>query len=395
MFRNLKTSVFILEGINAYATAYYFNYLFFLLRDRFGFGSRGNLAMSALHGFIYFFAAVRAGKFAERRGFLTSLRVGFSGMALAMAAAGIFYSLAGQFVALALWTVAMMFTWPALEAMASTGENRAGLQRMVGIYNCVWAGCSALAYFTGGALFERLGVRSIFWLPAGLHVLQFIIVLRLGNKSARAVEKALGEIPPAHKPEAVAFKQSISPKTFLKLGWLANPFAYVAMNTVLAVIPALARRFHLSVTESGLFFSIWFLVRLAAFFALWHWPGWHYRFRWLAGAFALLIAGFATLLLAPELWILVLAQISFGAAVGLIYYSSLFYSMDVGETKGEHGGWHEAFIGAGICVGPGIGAAALQFAPGLPNAGTWAVSTLLICGLAGLIRLRRENDSKT
>ena len=392
MFRKLKPTVFILEGINAYATAYYFNYLFFLLRDQFGFGSLENLTVSALHGFIYFFAAVQAGKFAERRGFLTSLRVGFSGMALAMAAAGIFTSLAGQFVALAIWTIVMMFTWPALEALASTCENREGMQRMVGIYNCVWAGGAALAYFTGGALFERLGVRSIFWLPAGLHVLQFVIVLWLGKKSAHETRKTAVEITPPHKPEAAAFKQSVSPKTFLKMGWLANPFAYVAMNTILAMIPALAQRFYLSVTQSGLFFSIWFLVRLATFFALWHWTGWHYRFRWLAGAFVALIATFATLLLARELWVLVLAQIIFGAAVGLIYYSSLFYSMDVGETKGEHGGWHEAFIGAGICVGPGIGAAALQFAPQYPNAVTWTVSGLLICGFGGLIRLRVKKN---
>ncbi len=47
----------------------------------------------------------------------------------------------------------------------------------------------------------------------------------------------------------------------------------------------------------------------------------------------------------------VVAQIAFGISVGLIYYSSLFYSMDVGETKGEHGGLHEAMIGAAPASG--------------------------------------------
>ena len=32
----LKTGYYTLEGINAFATAYYFYYLFFFMRDRFG-----------------------------------------------------------------------------------------------------------------------------------------------------------------------------------------------------------------------------------------------------------------------------------------------------------------------------------------------------------------------
>ena len=378
-----------MEGINAFAASYYFNYLFFLLRDRFGFGNRENLAVSALHGFIYIFAAWQCGKFAERRGFLTSLRVGFCGMAVALLVASQLHSVTGQLVALALWTIAMMFTWPALEALVSVGETRAGVQRMVGIYNCVWSGSAALACFIGGAFFEALGVQSLYWLPAGLHGAQLLLLVWIGKKTSPPASQAApapAAIP--HEPEPAALRQPIRPKTFLNMAWLANPFAYVAINTVLAVIPELAKRFDLTVTASGFVCSIWFVTRLSTFALLWHWTGWHYRFRWLAAAFMTLIASFAMLLLAQKLWLLVLAQIGFGAAVGLIYYSSLFYSMDVGETKGEHGGIHEAFIGLGICVGPAIGATALQLTPQYANAGTYAVSALLCMGLAGLVWLR-------
>ena len=129
-------------------------------------------------------------------------------------------------------------------------------------------------------------------------------------------------------------------------------------------------------------------VRLATFVALWQWTGWHYRFRWLLGAFVGLTAGFSLLLLSRNLGLLVAAQAVFGVSVGLIYYSSLFYSMDVGQTKGEHGGLHEAMIGTGICLGPAVGALSLCLAPGSPNAGAYAVTALLACGLAGLIGLR-------
>jgi type IV secretion system protein VirB10 len=48
-----------------------------------------------------------------------------------------------------------------------------------------------------------------------------------------------------------------------------------------------------------------------------------------------MILSFLVILLTPNLPVLILVQISFGLCIGLIYYSSLFYSMDVGETKGD------------------------------------------------------------
>ena len=91
---------------------------------------------------------------------------------------------------------------------------------------------------------------------------------------------------------------------------------------------------------------------------------------------------------APNLAVLIAAQIFFGGAIGLIYYSSLFYSIDSDDSKGEHGGIHEAVIGLGNCLGPATGAAALWLAPGHANIGAWAVSGLLLLGLGGLFGMR-------
>jgi len=145
---------------------------------------------------------------------------------------------------------------------------------------------------------------------------------------------------------------------------------------------------------AGFFGSIWCFARLGIFFTLWLCPSWHYRFRWLVASYIAMIGAFAAILLAPNLAVLVVAQIFFGAAVGLIYYSSLFYSMDVGETKGEHGGVHEAAIGLGNFAGPGIGAASLHFLPGFPNSGALAVTGLLVLGLGGLLTIWRKDRTK-
>ena len=138
---------------------------------------------------------------------------------------------------------------------------------------------------------------------------------------------------------------------------------------------------------------MWFYVRLLAFILLWRWTGWHYRFRWLLLAFAALIVSFATLLLASQFWVVIAAQVVFGLAVGLIYYSSLFYSMDAGEAKGEHGGLHEAAIGLGIFAGPALGATTLTFLPQHSNSGAVAVSLLLVLGLGGLLFIRLRAGS--
>jgi predicted MFS family arabinose efflux permease len=173
------------------------------------------------------------------------------------------------------------------------------------------------------------------------------------------------------------------------MAWLANPFAYIAINTFIPMLPTVAARFQLSPMFAGFACSLWCFARLGTFIALWLWTNWHYRFRWLVTAFGVLIASFAAILIVPNLAVLLVSQILFGGAIGLIYYSSLFYSMDASEAKGDHGGIHEAAIGLGNCVGPALGAASLQWVPQYANSGAVAVSALLLCGLGALITISK------
>ncbi len=179
-------------------------------------------------------------------------------------------------------------------------------------------------------------------------------------------------------------------KAFLRMAWLANPFAYIGINTLIAVMPGTALRLGLSTTLAGFCCSVWCFARFGAFFGLWLWQGWHYRFRWLLTAYLALVGSFVAVLLAPSVAVLVGAQLFFGCATGLIYFSSLFYSMDLGDSKGEHGGFHEAAIGIGNFAGPTVGAAALHFVPQYSHSGALAVTFLLLGGLGGLTTIWRQ-----
>jgi predicted MFS family arabinose efflux permease len=384
----LKFGYFTLEAINSFAGTFFLFYLVFLTRDEFGFTTRDNLLLTATHGFFYIFASWQGGRFTQRFGYLNALKIGFAGMAVGLSLGLLVPGAIGQVLALIGWTLPCCLIWPSLEALVTEGEDYAGTARMVGRYNIVWSAASAVAFFSGGWLWDKFGKQGLYGICIALMIGQFCFTLWLARCAKKIPHPTKPESAPAHQPEAAALRQSLPPQRFLQMAWLANPFAYVAINTVGAVIPQLAQKFQLSPTQSGVFCSLWFFVRTFAFIGLWQWTGWHYRFRWLLGAFLGLVGGFATMMLASQLWLVLIAQIIFGAAIGLLYYSSLFYSMDVGEAKGEHGGLHEAAIGIGICAGPAVGAAALSFSAQAGNAGTWAVSGLLSVGLGGLLWLR-------
>lgn len=386
MNRKIKFSCFTLEGLNSFATVLYFNYLYFFMRDRFGFHDKRNLLLAAWLGFIYIFAAWQAGKFAQRRGYFFALKIGFSIMAISLAAGLLLHSVIGQLAAASCVTIGMCFVWPTLEALVSDSETAARLPNVVGLYNVVWAVTNAIAYFIGGTLIETFGYKIIFALPLGIVLVQLALTFWMKRHSTEIARGALNK-PKTELPSESHRPASPRAKAFLRMAWLANPFAYIAINTLLAVMPGIAAKFHLTPMWAGFICSLWCFVRLGAFIVLWHWTEWHYKFRWLGASFAFLIVSFAAILVTPSLVLLIVAQIFFGGAIGLIYYSSLFYSMDAGgETRGEHGGIHEAAIGLGNCLGPAIGAAALQWAPPeFHEAGAIAVSALLLCGFGGLM----------
>ncbi len=382
-----KLGYYVLEGLNALATTWYFYYLYFFTEKTFGFTKVQNLWLAAGLGLAYGISCTVGGRVAQRRGYFPALRFGWALMAAAILAGAWTQGLPAHLGLMLLATFGMAFTWPSLEALVSEGEARRPLQRNLGVYNLVWGGAGAVAYFSGGAMVKALGFRSIFLVPATIHLLQIAMTFALKPPARHMpVEDEDAEFTAEHEREMK--RSPVSPKRFLNMAWLANPFAYLAINTVVAVIPALAARLGLSVAAAGVFCSVWFFVRTAGFGLLWLWPGWHYRFRWLVWAYVVMTASFVVLLVVPNLWVLLAAQVVFGLSLALIYYSSLYYSMDVGDTKGEHGGFHEAMIGLGSGIGPAIGAMGAHFFPNVAGAGAGAVGALLAVGLAGLLWLR-------
>ena len=380
-----RAACYVVEGISSFAVVFYCNYLYFFFRDSFGFNDRQNLLLAALFGLIYMFGSWQAGRFAQRCGFFTALKAGFGSMAVGFAIGLLVHTVAAQIAVASLIYIGVCFTWPSLEALISEGDAPAHVPHAVGIYNITWAVTNALAFFIGGTLIKKLGYQGMFSLPLVFMAILFVLTFWLERIHPRELNALAGRSSSSATPQPMPARA----RNFQRMAWLANPCAYIAINTMIAVLPGIASKFQLSTMLAGFTLSLWSFARFGTFILLWRWTAWHYRFRWLVSAFALLIISFAAILVAPSLLIVLLAQVFFGVAIGLIYYSSLFYAMDASDTKGEHGGIHEAAIGLGNCLGPAIGASAMWLAPGYGGAGAWAVSGLLTLGFGGLLWLRR------
>src|SRR5436309_4033622 len=107
--RTVKAGIFALAGLNSVATTYYFYYVYFFMQARFGFGRMENLILAASLGFVYTFASIVCGRFAQRRGHFLSLRLGFFIMAAVLAVGSRIDSISGHVAAMIVCTVGMCF----------------------------------------------------------------------------------------------------------------------------------------------------------------------------------------------------------------------------------------------------------------------------------------------
>src|SRR5882762_5660781 len=168
----LKAGVLILEGSNSFATTYYFYYFYFYMQKQFGFGDKANLCLAALNGFACAFAAWWGGRFAQRAGYFLALKLGFAIMMVALLVGAQVESPGAHIAVMIVTVIGMCFTWPTMEALVSEGETPAGLQHIIGIYNIVWAGTGALAYFIGGAMLDKMGIKRLFYVPVAVFLAQ-------------------------------------------------------------------------------------------------------------------------------------------------------------------------------------------------------------------------------
>jgi MFS family permease len=359
----------------------------FFTHHRFGWDARDNFLLGAGQGVVYVLGALSAQPMAQRWGRRTSLvalyvLLTLLGMAIAWTAVT---GPPALLVALVLGEMALVAaTWPLLESLVSVGAGPEDLSRQLGVYNLTWAIAGSLTVALSGTVIQYAAPWAFFAIVAGGHLGALGLVLPVSDDPHQPVERP------------TAGRCAVDPELFrqrrlaLWLSRISLPATYVVVYSLAPVFPSLPALQAFSPATATVLASVWLVGRAVAFVVTGQTTFWHTRPRLLLGASVVMLLGFlgtvvpptlVGLPLGPIVGVMVVAQVALGLSLGLIYAGSLYFGMVLSEGSTEHGGYHEALIGLGQVLGPGVGAAVLWAYPGSLGASIGAVSGLLSVSL--------------
>jgi hypothetical protein len=340
--------------------------LFFVTAEKYRFSALANLVLAAVMGAVYAVAARVAGRLARGRAPRRLLSLTLA----TWTAAGLLPLLVPNAVG-ALWIAALIgsaasaLTFPVVESYLTAGRHGAEMRSAIGKFNVTWTPATALPLLAL-PLLARAGMSAGFALSAVCSALALLaaraLPLHLAPHEAESARAAVG-------PEYPALLRAAS--------WLL-PFSYVISATLAPVLPHRLAAVGVGGSAS-LVAALWMGTRFGTLLVMWRSSFWHGRWETLAAAGAALGIGLGLVLLAPSLPILIGGLLVYGAGMGLTYYTSLYYSMAIGQAAVDAGGNFEALIGVGYCVGPLLGI--MGEAAGGPARGDAAtVALTCLCG---------------
>lgn len=390
--------VLAVTSLNSVATGVTYNGLAFITSKAYGYGTLPNSLLALVMGVTYVAGALLAGpglRAAQARwSSLTPRRA----LSIIIAAAAVLNLLpvAAWFLtdpahraatAWAMWVYIALYSalcgslWPVVESFLSGGRSGHKLRRDMGVWNITWSGSLVVSLVSIGALAALFSGGPAAAAPdadtlsapasAATDGNGYVLALALGSLLHLAAIPAAAALPPRPPPHAHEHAHPVPPiyHPLLAAHRLLLPAAYVVMYALAPLLPDLMgsaiRRAGLDAALAAPLAAAWLLARVATFFALGRWHGWHGTwFTAWAGTLALL-GGFALCVLADTIalaavpdsdWAPLTLQLVglfiFGCGAAAIYCGALYYVLEVQSAEVDAGGSHEALIGVGYSVGP-------------------------------------------
>jgi MFS family permease len=266
--------------------------------------------------------------------------------------------------------------WPALEVAIFDVDSRLSTPKRLSIYNITWSVANTLGLLAS-SLFVGWMPAAVVWGPGLLYAASTLLLIPKPSTANHTLAAPSAPTPsvavaPGHK------------RRFMHAAWLGNALAYVMIAVLLPLLPALGDRLGQSPSLTIVLAAAFYLTRALSFVLYGHWEGWHYHRGWNRLALAVAPLAFAGVMLTSSPALILVSLAVFGAALGLIYSCSLFYSLDYSAAKGEYGGLHEAIIGIGNLGGPLVGLAGVRWI-GDPHGAPWA--TLAVVAIGTLVAI--------
>jgi MFS family permease len=321
----------------------------------------------AVWSIVYITGAVGLGRLSDRTPRLHLVRAGAALAALSCAVLALSPAIGGVYFGVALLAVGLSMFWPSLQAALSEADRPDRLRRNLGLFNLSWSSGKGLGFATGGLLLAATGFPVLC--AASIALLLGVAVLlgaagvpRSGRRPTVVVQGAPSPdpeplpAPPGAPPAQAADGPPARMRgAFLAVAWIANGVAYGINATLGYHFPKYLDALGIGAAHFGLFLGAIYLSQTVTFLLLMRTKAWHYRRGPIVGLH-LLLAGVLVLLpflRAPGLQLLVAPLV--GGALGLAYYSSIYYSLDAAARPGRNTGLHEAIIGSGVLLAPPLG----------------------------------------
>ncbi len=282
--------------------------------------------------------------------------------------------------------------WPTIESFLSAGRSGSDLRRSSAWFNTAWAGCQVVTLWVIAPFMDAHPLLAIPVMGVS-HLVALPVVLMLKHEPA-----AHGE--PVHhhiRAEVALYRWLLNGHRLLLI------LSYIVYSSLNPLLPSIQQSLHIPALWLTPVMSIWTLSRVAMFWGMGQWGGWHGRVWTLVWPSLLLLTGFAASMLAPTVLVLSLGLVLFGIGMGAIYSAAFYYAMEVGAAGIDAGGKHEALIGVGYTVGPVTGIVASEAArAGMINhehsrPATLAIVFVIAAGigvimLCGLVRSKRADS---
>jgi hypothetical protein len=377
-------TVLAVTWLNSVATGIAYNGIFFITDQAYKFSKGTNLVYALLLGVTYIVGALGAGPMVRwvrlRTGCSTRavlLGIVFAAAALYMLPVVAWFALPSgsrlgsawsAWVFMGLYSALCGTLWPVVESFMSGGRSDAQMRSAVGKFNVCWSSALVFSLLLVAGVPEGIkliassswGVdefdRKISTLAFGavLHLLSVFAIAKLPREPGVHVHEAGHAHPPIYHRLLAVHRALL-------------PTSYMVMYALLPALPTAMKSLGFESGWAEVVTTTWLIARIVMFVTMDRWHGWHGT--WLPAICGTtgLIVGFGLCVISPMLashpalgrGMMVVGLALFGLGVAAIYSAALYYAMEVGSAAVDAGGMHEALIGLGYTLGPGIGLAAV------------------------------------
>jgi hypothetical protein len=316
--------------------------VYFFAKERLGFTDAMNLGVAFGFGVAYVFGALISHALATRFGEKRLLVACTAAQFVVHAAMAAFIAPWPITIGTALLGVLYGMKWPIIESYVSAGRSGIDQVRSLGRFSIAWASTVPMALIVAGPVISRWAPGMLL-MPAAINIATLFLL--------RPVHFRPLHLPVDHPGRATAIDIARFRPLLLGGRWLLL-MNYAAMFILAPLMPGIFGGLGYEVSVATALSGLLDVTRIPTFVGMFMFPGWHGR-RWpLLASMALLPAGLFMVLLGGRIDMVIIGQLLFGLAMGMVYYASIYYAVVVRNADVGAGGGHEGLIGMGFALGP-------------------------------------------